>query len=393
MSKAKKIRIAVMADAFDRRPEHTLFFRHVIEELVASPEFDVTLIHYKPMPDEPLYTQAREVLLEPVRFIPYARHFFAFLRYCLTTKDRYDIVHSFTARLYPFFWLFPARKRVVMAHGGGERLAPGKWTLERALFVAMIVFFQKYIDVIIGVTEYAAKEIIYAFFVPPEKVTTINPHLDETYLTLPSVDTVTHILESEYRLSYGNYFVFIGRLRAHKNVGNLVEAYLRYRESHPEATEHLAIGGGLQAEFEKNFGPIRPSPYVKDIHFLGHIPNEHMPVLYMGARALAFVTLNEGFGIPIIEGFACGTPVITSMVTSMPEVAADSAILVDPRNPDALAEAFALVAHDEALRHELMRRGKERCKHFTWDRVVTETFALFRRVTSEAPTLYNPVRH
>jgi glycosyltransferase involved in cell wall biosynthesis len=378
-----------MADAFDRRPENTLFSRRLIEALITAPDIDLTLIHYKPMLDEPLYKQAREVIIPPMR-LPFAGHFFAFLWYCLTTKDEFDIVHSFTARLYPFFWLFPAKHRIVMAHGGGERLAPGKWTIERFTFVAMMILFQKYIDAIIGVSEYANKEIIYAFFVPPEKVHTIYPHLDETYAILPSDKTVSDVLAT-YGLASGNYFTYIGRFRIHKNVGNLVEAYLRYRENNPEATELLAVGGGTKEEYESVFGQLRSSPFADDIRFLGHIPNDHMPVLYKGARALAFVTLNEGFGVPIIEAMACGTPVITSSVTSMPEVAGDAALIVDPHSPDALAKAFQLLSADAALRAELIRRGSERCRFFTWEKVLQKTFGLYKILSEENLLVYNPV--
>lgn len=379
-----------MADAFDRRPENTLFFRHIIEALIASPDFEVALIHYKEMPDEPLYKQTREVLILPMR-LPFAGHFFAFLWYCLTTKDEFDIVHSFTARLYPFFWLFPAKRRVVMAHGGGERLAPGKWTIERFTFVAMMILFQKHIDAIIGVSEYANKEIIYAFFVPPEKVHTIYPHLDETYATLPSNSTVQNVLAT-YGLAPEKYFTYIGRFRTHKNTGNIVEAYLRYRERNSNATELLALGGGTKEGYENEFGKIRNSPFSDDVRFLGHIPNDHMPVLYKGASALVFATLNEGFGVPIIEGMACGTPVITSNVTAMPEVAGEAALLVNPRNPDAIAEAFTLIANNPALRAELIRRGLLRCKDFTWDKVIAKTFVLFRNLVEEPSPLYNPIR-
>jgi hypothetical protein len=135
----------------------------MIEAQLKNPNIDLTLIHYKQMPDEPLYKQAHEVLIPRVKF-PFAGHFLGFLRYCLTTKDSFDIVHSFTARLYPFFWLFPAKRRVVMAHGGGERLAPGKWTLVRITFVSMLIFFQKHIDALIAVSEYANKEIIHGYY-------------------------------------------------------------------------------------------------------------------------------------------------------------------------------------------------------------------------------------
>ncbi len=385
-----KIRIAIMADEFDRRPERTLFFRHIIEACIARSDMDVTLIHTKAMPSEPIYQRVREVVIPQLK-LPWGSHFASYLRYCLTTKDRFDIVHSFTARLYPFFWLFPAKHRVVMAHGGGERLAPGKWTLPRFVFVTMLIFFQKHIDAMIAVSEYANKEIIHAFFVPPEKVVTIYPHLDNTYQHLPSEEMVRAMLK-KHGLTWKNYFVYIGRSRIHKNVGNLVEAYLRYREQHPTATEHLAIGGDDRDEYERTFGALRPSPFQQDIHFIGYVENDDMPLFYRGATALAFVSLNEGFGVPIIEAMACDTPVITSSATAMPEVAGDAALIVDPYDPDALAHAFVLISTDHALREELVRRGRIRSSYFTWDKVLEKTFSLFNGLVSNKQKVINPVR-
>ena len=388
----KKIRMAIMADTFDRRPERTLVFRNIIEAVLERPEFELTLVHFKPMPDEPLYKheKVREVLILPLR-LPYAGHFFALLWYCLTTKDEFDLVHSFIGRLFPFFWLFPAKRRIVMIHDGGERLTPGKWTIERFTFVAVLILFSKYVDAFIAVSDFANKQVSYAFMIPPEKVRTIYCHLPTTYDTLPSDETVHKVLAT-YGLETGNYFTYIGRFRIHKNTGNTVEAYLRYREQNPSSTELLALGGGTKEEYEKEFGTLRSSPFVGDIRFLHYIPNDHMAVLYKGARALAFVTLNEGFGVPIIEAMACGTPVITSSVTAMPEVAGDAALIVDPHNPDTLAAAFALVAQDATLRKELTRRGLIRCRFFTWEKLIEKTFSLFYEVAGERPLVYNPTQ-
>lgn len=384
----KKIRVAIMADDFDRRPERTLFFRRIIEACLENPEIDLTLVHSHTMPDEPLYKRAREVLMPRVR-LPWGGHFATFLRYCLTTSDTYDIVHYFKGRLYPFFWLFPAKRTVVMVHGAGDRLAPGFWSLPRFIFVWILILFNRYIDAVIAVSEYANREIIYAYHIPPNKVYTIYPNLDDIYLKAPS-DEAMHTVLSSYGLERDNYFFYIGRAGIHKNVGNLVEAFLRYRERNPALREHLVIGGDGRRGYGRTFGPIRPSPYEKDIHFLGYVPSEHMPIMYTGARALAFVTLHEGFGVPIIEAFGCGTPVITSSVTCMPEVAGGAAIIVDPHDTDAFVEALKRVAMDEKLRHELTRRGLKRSTFFSWDQVVAKTFALYDDVLgrNKKPIMY-----
>lgn len=376
----KKIRVAIMADEFDRRPERTLFFRRLIEQLTSEETIELTLVHSRPMPDEPLYKKAHEVLLQRIQ-LPYATRFVSFIRFCLTTKEQFDIVHWLVPRVFPFFWLFPAQRTVVMMHGGGDILTPGIWTFSRRVFNYTLLWFHKHVDAMIAVSEYANKEIIYAYHVPPEKVFTIYNSIDKIYLAPVDEDFDRQVL-SEYGIQNIPYFFSISRFRLHKNIGRVVEAYVRYRAKNPGASEHLALGGGSVQEFEKVYGKLPNSPFIKDIHFLGYIPTDHMPSLYRGAVALTFVTLNEGFGVPIIEAMACGTPVITSSVTAMPEVAGNAAIIVDPYNPDAIAEALASV-NKPGIRDTLIERGYARSREFTFERTIRETINLYRKLLEE----------
>lgn len=375
-----------MADEFDRRPERTLYFRRLIEGLLSDPSIDLTLVHPKPMPDEPLYQQAREVILPRIE-LPFATRFVSFLRYCLTTKDEYDIVHWLVPRPFPFFWLFPAKKYVIMAHGGGDVLVPGMRTFAREIFNYTLIWFQRYVDVMIAVSEYANKEIIYAYHVPPEKVRTIYVAVDPIYYEKRTDDEIHEVL-SEHDLRRGTYFFFTGRFRTHKNVGNLVQAYLLYRENNPDKSEELALAG-THEDFEKNFGLIRSSEYTKDIRFIGYVPASHLPALYTGAVALSFVTLNEGFGLPVIEAMACGTPVITSSVTALPEVAGDAGIIVDPNSPQALAEAMALITKNEHIRSTLIKRGLARAKLFSYERNIKNTIAMYRDLLGYSSVVFD----
>ncbi len=369
-----------MTDDFDPRPERTLYYRRLIERLIASPELEVTLVHAKAVPDEPLYAQTREVIMPRVQ-LPFGSRFVAFLRYCLTTEDRYDIVHWLKPRIFPFFWLFPARRIIVMAHGGGDVFVPGIWTLSRRIFNWTMIYFGNRIHTLIAVSEYANKEIVYAYRAHPEKVVTIYNPVDPLY-TQPFSETV----EAEIRREHGlrePYFFSISRFRLHKNIGRTVEAFVRYRTEHPESREHLALGGGSLDEFETAYGPLLDSPYTKDIHFLGYIPSEHLPALYRGATALVFISLNEGFGLPVVEAMACKTPVIVSNVTSLPEIAGDAGVIVDPQSTSDVAAAMSRVALDEPFRRQLVERGYKRSTFFTWDKNFASVLALYKRALSQ----------
>ncbi|OGG70370.1 hypothetical protein A3F27_00585 [Candidatus Kaiserbacteria bacterium RIFCSPHIGHO2_12_FULL_53_13] len=384
----QKIRVAIMSHELDVRPERTLFFRRLIEGLVERPEIELTLIHFEHMPDDPLYSKACEILL-PVVPLPYAKRFLSFIRFCLTTKERFDIVHWLKPRVFPFFWLFPARRTVIMVHGGGDVIVDGIWTFSRQVFNYTLIWFRKYVDAMIAVSEYANKEIIYAYRVHPDRVHTIYPHLDPMYGSIPDDKTTSRTLD-RYGIKAQTYFLYLGRPELHKNVGNLVSAYLQYRERNPEMKELLVLGGSIKAKYERTFGTIPASPFSADIHFLGYIPAENLPALYCGACALSFVTLNEGFGLPVIEAMACGTPVITSSVTSLPEVAGNAAIIVDPKDPDALSEALKLV-RDPKVRATLIKRGLSRCRFFTIEKMLHDTIALYKYlIDGKRPLAFDP---
>jgi glycosyltransferase involved in cell wall biosynthesis len=119
------------------------------------------------------------------------------------------------------------------------------------------------------------------------------------------------------------------------------------------------------------------------VHFTGYVPQEHLPSLYNAASVFVFPSLYEGFGLPVLEAMACGTPVVTSNVSALPEVAGDAALLVDPRDPHAIADAVHSVWSDPAERERLSRAGMERAASFTWEACARATLAVYRRLLGE----------
>lgn len=162
------------------------------------------------------------------------------------------------------------------------------------------------------------------------------------------------------------YVLFVGNRKGHKNEKRLLEAYAK---SHISSTIRLVLTGEstpdlIQIARDLNIGD--------KIHFLGKVPDNIMPDLYRGATAFIFPSLYEGFGLPVIEAMACGTPVLTSNVTALPEVAGDAALLVDPTDTENLASAIRLIVNDQPLRSTLIERGLQRSKLYNWDNVATK---------------------
>jgi glycosyltransferase involved in cell wall biosynthesis len=188
------------------------------------------------------------------------------------------------------------------------------------------------------------------------------------------------------RLTYGlpdRYLLSVGSLEPGKNRGRILLALRILRDS-GELDCALAIVGQPAWHYEAEVEMVSSLGLQDHVRFLGYVPDEDMPALYSGASALVFPSLYEGFGLPVIEAMACGTPVITSAVGATAEVGHGAAILVDPRDVDAIASAIRSVLTDERLRGDLQDRGLARSSEFSWERTAEETLAVYQAVMARS---------
>lgn len=177
----------------------------------------------------------------------------------------------------------------------------------------------------------------------------------------------------------GKYLLYVGALTQHKNIFGVLEGYawLCRTDRH---VPHLVVVGRANGRL---VDPVRfaETHGIEDkVLFLGYVPDEELPSLYRGAEAFLFPSLHEGFGIPILEAMACGTPVVTSKVAAMPEVAGDAALFVDPTRPDDIGAAIARILFDPAYRQALARRGVERAREFSWEKTARRVLQIYAQV-------------
>jgi glycosyltransferase involved in cell wall biosynthesis len=142
----------------------------------------------------------------------------------------------------------------------------------------------------------------------------------------------------------------------------------------------LVFTGHMSAELAEY---IVHNRMLQSVHFIGLVPDAELPSLYRSAKALLFASLYEGFGLPVIEAMACGTPVVTSNITALPEIAGDAALLVDPTSVEQIATALRQIIEDSSLRQKLRAGGLARAAEFSWSRTTSRVRDLVTRLTSE----------
>ena len=228
-------------------------------------------------------------------------------------------------------------------------------------------FFRKYAlkaRRIATVSEFSKADIAKQYGVDPSLIDVIYNGANEGYAPVDEVIRTA----TRNRFSDGKpYFFFVGALHPRKNLINLFRAFDLFRKSDGGQTKLLIAGARKwwTGEIAEVFDNMK---FKEDVIFAGRLETNDMHHAMGSALALTYVSYFEGFGIPIVEAFRCGTPVITSNVTSMPEIAGDAALLVDPFNPEDIAGAMRSISTDANLRDKLVKDGTERAKIFTWDK-------------------------
>jgi len=234
-------------------------------------------------------------------------------------------------------------------------------------------------DRIFTVSEQSKRDILKFFNVPPEKIVVTPNAIDDRFSTPPSEEHVINTRE-RYQLSH-SYLLYVGNIKPHKNLERLIEAFHLVRAQGRSELELIIIGDEIS-----KLQSLRRAVHKYDMHryvrFLGYVPDKTLAVLYRLASVFVFPSLYEGFGLPPLEAMASGTPVVTSNLSSLPEVVGDAAVLVDPYSAESIAEGILTVLRSTHLRGELSKRGLERVKAFSWARSVQRVREVYGEVLS-----------
>jgi len=227
---------------------------------------------------------------------------------------------------------------------------------------------------IITISHNSKRDIIRLLCVPEDKVVVIPLAAGESYKRVTEFKSIERFKD---RYNLDKYILYVGTLEPRKNIINLLKAYSRLIKKVPELNDHLVIVGKKGWLYTGIFEEVKNLRIEDKVIFTGYVPNEDLVLFYNCADLFVYPSFYEGFGIPVLEAMSCGTPVITSNISSLPEVAGDAAILVDPKSVEEIANAMYKVLVDVNLREEMIEKGLKQAAQFSWKKTAQETLAVY----------------
>ena len=368
-----KLRIAFFGDDFSRRGRGTaLVIQKIVEQLVEHHSDTVQVVLLRPAGPcrSPVCDRVEHVII-PRRYST----LLSFLWFFLTHRTRYDVV-VFNRVVYPGFFLLRAKKRILILHDASmsERYVVPRTFVNR-MFELFIRLGRPFIDIAVGDSENARVWISKYFRIPIRKTRSFYLAADDEYEHF--TDAKRSLLLSELSSKYNvksPFILDVSRFDPHKNIEGALDAFTRIKNSKNPQLKLVLVGGRHTADYSDLIeDKINASPFCDDIRILSYVESEDMPAIYNCAELLIYPSLVEGFGLPLIEAMKCGTPIVTSNISCLPEVAGGAALLVDPLDGQSIADAVQKILGNAELKKQLIARGLARSKEFSWYKT-TETF-------------------
>lgn len=238
-------------------------------------------------------------------------------------------------------------------------------------------------DWVICISEYTKQEFCEYTGMSPERIFVISPAVAEHFYPVRETAQIEAVRQ-RYRIPDGSYLLSVGtHLEPRKNLVHLIHCFCRLLLEKPDLDASLVIVGSKGKMADAALSAIQNYAQFRErVVFTGYVPDEDLSTIYSGAKAFVYPSLYEGFGLPPLEAMKCGVPVITSNVTSLPEVVGEAGIMVNPKDEDALCQAMLNILSDEELWQKLSSLGLERSRSFSWKNCAAATADAYRKVVS-----------
>jgi glycosyltransferase involved in cell wall biosynthesis len=297
----------------------------------------------------------------------------------LAKQQRIDLLHGATF-VAPLRWYGPT---VITIHDLTWFTHPEQHMLhKRNYFQRLIPAAARRAHRIIAITDSTRRDILRILGVPEDKVVTVAYGVDAIFHPADDREQINAVRE-HYGMP-GSYLLFVGMLEPRKNLVRIIQAYGCLKAEDPALSYRLVMAGNRGWGYEEARREVARLGLESDVIFTGPMPHDELPALFSGAELFVYPSLYEGFGLPPLEAMACGTPVITSNVSSLPEVVGDAALLVDPLDVGELAKAMRRVLSDGELHEQMRMKGLKRAKQFTWEETARRTLQVYEDAYSLA---------
>lgn len=303
----------------------------------------------------------------------------------------------------------PGLKTMVTVHDLGAEYLPQTHQLKQRLYLKLMTDFQlKSATHLIAVSQATKDDLIKKVGIPEKKISVVYEGYDQEKFKVQSSNPIKSGSKfkidqtlKEYHLQPKSYFLFVGTIQPRKNLERLILAFSKYSSSkvspkadgveklsnsnssrfasaHSNNNIQLVLAGSKGWLSDEIYELPKKLGIENQVKFLGYVPDEKLPALYSGAKAFLFPSLFEGFGIPILEAFASGCPVLTSNISSMPEVAGNAAVLVDPYSVDDIAQGMEKIT-DKKLSYSFIKKGQSQVKKFSWEKAAKKTLQVLEK--------------
>lgn len=288
-------------------------------------------------------------------------------------KTRLDIFHEpfFTS---PFFKNCPT---IITIYDISNYIHPEFFNLKTKLYFNLL--FPRSIknsDCIITISNSSKKDMVNYLKIEPDKIEVVYAGLDKSFHKINSEDMLKKI-KIKYNI-FKDYILHVSFISPRKNLLNLITAFNIFKKNTKEYIQ-LVIAGGKGWNSKKVFELVKSLKLEKDIIFTDHVPKEDLIILYSNAILFIYPSIYEGFGLPTLEAMSCGCPVITSKLSSLPEVCGDAALYINPYDVEDMAASILNLTIDDSLKKLLIIKGFKNIKKFDWVKTATETLKIYEK--------------
>jgi len=231
-------------------------------------------------------------------------------------------------------------------------------------------------------------DLVELYRASPDKITVLYGGVDARFAPVRDPEQLAAV-RAKYNIGLNPFILGLGTIQPRKNYKRLIQAFAALRS--PRSTLRLVIVGGKGWLYDDVFAEVKHLGLEGCVLFPGFVDDDDLPVLYSAAEVLAFPSIYEGFGLPILEAMACGTPVVTSVTSSLPELAGDAALLIEPTDVGAIAAALHRVLQEADLRRKLIAAGFEQASKFSWEKAAAQLLEIYERVGAKRAAPHGPL--